>query len=149
MLIGLSRGGLYAYRFAALNPDAVSVIYGDAPVCDFKSWPGGKGKGDGSPEDWKRLITYYNFKDEQEAMESKLNPIDILPVIAQHGISIVHVVGDADTVVPFEENTAILQERFEKLGGTIQVYHKQNCGHHPHGLEDDSPVVDFILKHNR
>ena len=52
VLIGLSRGGLYAYRWAAENPDKVSVIYGDAPVCDFKSWPGGKGKGKGSPGDW-------------------------------------------------------------------------------------------------
>ena len=40
-LIGISRGGLYAHRFATDHPDNVSVIYGDAAVCDFKSWPGG------------------------------------------------------------------------------------------------------------
>ena len=48
-LVGLSRGGLYVYNWAAANPDKVACIYADAPVCDFKSWPGGKGKGKGSP----------------------------------------------------------------------------------------------------
>lgn len=37
VLIGLSRGGLYAYRWAAENPEKVAVVYGDAPVCDFKT----------------------------------------------------------------------------------------------------------------
>lgn len=48
-LVGLSRGGLYCYNWAAANPEKVACIYGDAPVCDFKSWPGGKGKGQGQP----------------------------------------------------------------------------------------------------
>ena len=43
-LIGMSRGGLYCYNWAALHPETVSVLYGDAPVCDFKSWPGGNGR---------------------------------------------------------------------------------------------------------
>jgi pimeloyl-ACP methyl ester carboxylesterase len=51
-LVCLSRGGLYCYNWAIANPNKVSAIYADAPVCDFKSWPGGKlkglGKGEGS-----------------------------------------------------------------------------------------------------
>ena len=35
-LIGISRGGFVAYRWAALNTDKIACIYGDAPVCDFK-----------------------------------------------------------------------------------------------------------------
>ena len=54
-VIGISRGGLYAYRWAAGDPARVAVIYGDAPVCDFKSWPGGKGAGTGSAGDWAAL----------------------------------------------------------------------------------------------
>lgn len=42
-LIGLSRGGLYVYNWGAANPDKVACIYADNAVCDFKSWPGGKG----------------------------------------------------------------------------------------------------------
>jgi hypothetical protein len=55
------------------------------------------------------------------------------------------VVGDADEVVPVAENTAILEERYNKLGGKIRVIHKPGIGHHPHSLQDPAPIVDFIL----
>ena len=44
VLEGFSRGGLFALNWAARNPDKVAALYLDAPVCDFNSWPGGKGK---------------------------------------------------------------------------------------------------------
>jgi len=56
-------------------------------------------------------------------------------------------VGDADDVVPAAENTAVVETRYKKLGGAIQVIHKPGIGHHPHGLEDPAPVVKFILDH--
>ena len=146
-LIGISRGGLYAYRWAAENPGKVSAIYGDAPVCDFKSWPGGKGKGIGSKNDWDALMTCYHFKDEAEALAYRGNPIDILTPLAEAGVPLIHVVGDADDVVPVAENTAIIQSRYQKIGGEIQVIHKPGVGHHPHGLDDPTPVVDFIVSH--
>jgi len=147
-LIGVSRGGLYAYNWAALNTDKVVCIYGDAPVCDFKSWPGGKGKGVGSRGDWSAVIKCYEFKDEAEALAYKTNPVDNLAVIAKAKIALVHVVGDTDNVVPMEENTLLVESRYKELGGEIAVFHKPGVGHHPHGLEDPGPVVDFILKHS-
>ncbi len=143
-LIGVSRGGLYAYRFAARHPDAVTCIYGDAPVCDFKSWPGGKGNGKGSKRDWQNLLKLYGFKDEAEALAYRENPIDLLAPLAKAGIPLVHVVGDTDHVVPVAENTAIIEKRYKALGGTIKVFHKSGVGHHPHGLDDPTPVVEFI-----
>jgi len=148
VLIGISRGGLYAYRWAAENPTKVGAIYGDAPVCDFKSWPGGKGKGRGSPKDWQALIGDYGFKDEAEALAYTKNPIDTLAHLAAAKVPIIHVIGDSDDVVPVAENTAILETRYRELGGTIKVIHKAGVGHHPHGLADPTPVVDFILKNN-
>lgn len=147
VLIGLSRGGLYAYRWASENPDKVAVIYGDAPVCDFKSWPGGKGQGKGSPSDWKELFQCYGFQDEAEALAYRGNPIDTLEPLAKAKIALIHVVGDADDVVPAAENTAIIEARYKKLGGEIQVIHKPGIGHHPHGLEDPTPVVKFLVDH--
>ena len=147
VLIGLSRGGLYAYRWASENPDKVAVIYGDAPVCDFKSWPGGRGTGKGSPADWTQLLTCYGFKDEAEALAYPGNPIDVLEPLAKAGIALIHVVGDVDEVVPVAENTAIVEARYHKLGGEIQVIHKPGVGHHPHGLDDPTPVVKFIMDH--
>jgi len=146
-LIGISRGGLYAHRFATDHPDKVAVIYGDAAVCDMKSWPGGKGKGTGSPPDWAACLEAYHFPDEATALAYRGNPIDTLEPLVKAGIALVHVVGDADDVVPPAENAIIVEERVRKLGGTIMVIHKPDCGHHPHGLDDPTAVVDFILEH--
>src|SRR5205823_5631460 len=45
VLEGLSRGGLFAFNWAARHPDRVAAIYVDAPVCDIKSWPGAQRAG--------------------------------------------------------------------------------------------------------
>ena len=68
--------------------------------------------------------------------------------LAKAKIPLLHVVGDADVAVPVSENTAILEARYKKLGGKIQVIHKPGIGHHPHSLKDPKPIVDFILKHS-
>lgn len=147
-LVGLSRGGLYCYNWAAANPSKVSCIYADAPVCDFKSWPGGKGKGKGSPRDWKLVLDVYGFKNEREALDYKFNPIDNLKPLADAKVPLLHVFGDADDVVPWEENTGIIEERYKKMGGEITLIRKKGIGHHPHGLDDPTPIVDFIIKHS-
>ena len=143
VLLGISRGGLYAYNWAATNTDKVAGICGDAPVCDFKSWPGGKGRGKGSQPDWESLIRCYEFSNEAEALKYAKNPVDNLAPLAKARIPLIHVVGDADDVVPVDENTALIESRYRALGGTITVHHKPGIGHHPHGLEDPSPVADF------
>jgi pimeloyl-ACP methyl ester carboxylesterase len=145
VLLGMSRGGLYVYNWAAAHPELVGLIYGDAPVCDVKSWPGGKGKGKGSPADWELFEHVYGLSESQ-AVAWKLNPIDILAPIARARIPIIHVVGDADDIVPVEENTLLLKQRYEALGGHVELIVKPGVGHHPHSLEDPSPIVSYILK---
>lgn len=146
-LVGLSRGGLYCYNWAAANPEKVACIYGDAPVCDFKSWPGGRGKGKGSPRDWKLVIERYGFKDEAAALAYDKNPVDNLAPLAEAKVPLLHVYGDADEVVPWDENTGVIAERYRELGGSITLIAKPGIGHHPHGLEDPTPIVEFILEH--
>lgn len=146
VLLGMSRGGLYVYNWAAAHPVEVGLIYGDAPVCDVKSWPGGRGRTKGSPEDWALFKKVYGLT-EQQAREWKLSPIDILAPIAQARIPIIHVVGDADEAVPVEENTDILKQRYEALGGHVELIVKHGVGHHPHSLADPTPIVDYILSH--
>ena len=146
VLEGFSRGGLFALNWAARRPEAVACIYNDAPVCDFKSWPGGKGKGKGSKGDWERLLKVYGLREE-EAVAYKLNPVDNLEPLAKAKIPLLHVCGDADDVVPFAENTGLLETRYKALGGDITVILKPGVGHHPHSLKDPAPIVDFVLKH--
>ena len=148
ILEGMSRGGLIIYNWAVKNPEKVAAIYGDAPVMDFKSWPGGKGSGPGAPGAWQTCLKAYGFTEEQ-ALAYKKNPLDNLKTLAKAKIPIIHVVGDMDKVVPVSENTAIAQERYKKMGGTFEVIHKKDVGHHPHSLKDPSPIVDFMLKHTR
>jgi lysophospholipase L1-like esterase/pimeloyl-ACP methyl ester carboxylesterase len=146
VLAGFSRGGLFAFNWAARHPERVASLYVDAPVLDFKSWPGGKGKGPGSPEDWARCLKVYGLTEEQ-AMSYPLNPLDNLPPLAAAKIPILSVCGDADRTVPFEENTQILEQRYKKLGGEIRVIVKPGGDHHPHSLADPAPIVAFILQH--
>ena len=84
---------------------------------------------------------------ESEALAYDGNPIDNLKPLADAGIPLIHVVGDADNVVPVSENTAIIEARYKALGGEIVVISKAGVGHHPHGLTDPTPIVDFVLKH--
>jgi len=149
-LVGISRGSLYAHRFAADHPDKVSVIYGDAGVCDIRSWPGGQmagRKGKGSPDDWAELKKLYGFADDSQAIAWRGNPIDTLGPLARAGVALIHVVGDADDVVPPEENALVVAERYRALGGIVELIHKPGIGHHPHGLDDPTPVVDFLILH--
>jgi pimeloyl-ACP methyl ester carboxylesterase len=145
-LVGLSRGGLYVYNWATSHPDKVACIYGDAPVCDFKSWPGGRGTGPGSPRDWQLVLSSYGFKTEAEALAYRGNPVDQLAPLAKARIPLLHVFGDADEVVPWTENTGLIDERYRKLGGNITLIRKPGVKHHPHGLDDVSPIVGFFWK---
>lgn len=146
VLEGLSRGGLFAFNWAARHPDRVACLYVDAPVCDFKSWPAGWGKAKGSPEDWERCKRVYGLDDAQ-ARAYKLNPVDNLAPLAKAHIPILSICGDADDVVPMAENTTLVEEGYRKLGGEIKVIVKPGVGHHPHSLKDPKPIVDFILQH--
>jgi pimeloyl-ACP methyl ester carboxylesterase len=142
-LVGISRGGLYCYNWAAKNPEKLACIYGDAPVCDLHSWPAGKGKGSGNPTEMTRLMAVYGAKSEEELFEKAASPIDELKTLAEAKVPLLHVYGDADQGVPPEENTAVLAERYKQLGGEIALIAKPGVGH-VHGLEDSTPIVEFI-----
>jgi pimeloyl-ACP methyl ester carboxylesterase len=144
VLEGFSRGALFALNWAARRPQSAACLYLDAPVCDFKSWPGGKGRAAGSAEDWRRLKQIYGFTEEQ-ALAYPSNPVDMLGPIAAAGIPIIAVYGEADVGLPPEENILLLKDRYLALGGDITVIGKPGIGHHPHSLPDPTPLSNFIL----
>ena len=116
-LEGVSRGGLYSYNFAKKYPERVSCIYAEAPVCDFKSWPGGKLTAKGDTASWRLLMAAYNFKNEQEALAYRDNPIDNLEKLAAAKVPVFHSIGLHDSIVPNDENTFVLVNRYIRLGG--------------------------------
>ncbi|AYL96446.1 SGNH/GDSL hydrolase family protein [Mucilaginibacter celer] len=120
-LEGVSRGGLYVYGWAKRNPDKVSCIYNEAPLCDIKSWPGGKLSGPGDAALWKQLQEVYHFT-EQQALNYHDNPIDNLDGLAAYKVPVMHIIGLEDKIVPNAENTNILAQRYTALGGPMMVY---------------------------
>jgi pimeloyl-ACP methyl ester carboxylesterase len=145
VLEGFSRGGLFAFNWAARHPGRVGCMYVDAPVCDFKSWPAGLGKSKGSASDWEKLKKVYGLT-EKEALQYKFNPVDNLEPLAKTDIPIISVCGDSDRIVPFNENIGIVEAKYKKLGGKIKVIMKPGAGHHPHSLKDPGPIVNFIIE---
>ena len=146
-LEAVSRGGLFAYRWAARNPTKVACIYADTPVCDYKSWPLGQGTGVGSEAVWATLLKEYGFTHE-EAVAFDEQPVDVLAPIATAKIPLLHIVSLNDRVVPPTENTFVLAERYRKLGGEIEVIEvaegtEKSQGHH-FTHPDPKRVADFI-----
>lgn len=143
VLIGLSRGGLYAYNFALAHPEQVACLYLDAPVLDIRSWPGGKGVGPGDPGCWKECMSHYGLT-EKTASDFKDNPLDHIQEIADAKIPVMLVAGLADQLLPYSENGEIFDREFRALGGKIKTIAKPNCDHHPHSLEDPTEIIEFI-----
>ena len=153
-LEGVSRGGLFIYNWALANPDKVSCIYADTPVCDFKSWPAGKGKSPGAKASWKNCLKAYGMT-EKEALAYPNNPVDRIQVIAKAGIPVLHIVSENDQVVPPDENTYLMFSRVPKSDRkhnfkviSVKTGTEKSRGHHFQHPEPDR-VVEFIVRHTQ
>lgn len=150
-LEAVSRGGLYTYAWAKRNPDKVSCIYAETPVCDIKSWPGGKLKGVGDADSWNELKQVYHFTEEQ-AIAYNDNPVDNLDGLASFRVPILHTIGLDDKVAPPAENSDVLAKRYIALGGPVSIYPvtqgpMELQGHH---FKVDRPgyYADFIYNNS-
>ena len=143
--IGMSCGGLIGSKFAARYPDYVSALYLDAPVLDIRSWPGGLGTGIGTPHCWEECKKIYGLTDFN-AFRFSDNPLDHVKEIADTHIPIFMVCGDSDTVVPYQENGEPFYKEMISYNAVIEQIVKPDCDHHPHSLEDPTPIVSFIEK---
>ena len=146
-LEGMSRGGLMIYNWAKVNPDHVAGIYADAPVLDFKSWPGGPRRktNEGQQRTWDTLLKAYGFQDDAEALAYASNPVDHTKQIFDAQIPLFHICGGSDIVVPYSENTGLFKHRYQRAGGTLfQEIVKPHIGHHPHSIPNPVPLVEFV-----
>lgn len=141
--VGMSCGGMHAVYFAAKYPNRIAGLYLDAPVLNLLSCPAGIGEaGDGMYEEFVRdtgltkpdLINYRN------------HPIDCKEELIKNQIPIFLIAGDSDKVVPYVENGKVLYEYYEEHDGDITQIVKKGCDHHPHGLEDNTPLVEFVKR---
>ena len=135
-LLARSRGGLMLYSWAMENPDKVSGIGGIYPVCNLTSYPG-----------IKRACSAYGMTEAalSETLDEH-NPINRLAPLAKAGIPIYHIHGDDDVVVPLEDNSGLLYERYGKLGGKMQLQVARGQGHNMwEGFFHCQGLVDFVI----
>ena len=71
-----------------------------------------------------------------EALAFKGNPVDNLEPLAKAGIPIIHVVGQADTVVPVQENTDLIDGAL----GELSLFHRTH-GFYVHGVSIEAAVL--------
>ena len=137
ILFGFSRGGLYAFNFALFYPEYVEKMYLDAPVLDFRTWPPRGPQRD-------QLCEVYSI-NEEALMTFKGNPIENMPELFSHGIPLMLVAGDSDEIVPFDKNSEKMINYCRENGIKITYVVKPGCAHHPHSLDDVTPIVDFVI----
>ena len=130
-LIGLSFGGLYSLRYAAKNPGMVQAIYLDAPVCSFVKFK------------FMNIVKdEYGIYSDAEADVSPEMPVNMVDKLTD--IPILLVYGTDDLSVDPALNCEMFAERFQKAGGKIDIVKRPLWGHHPHGLDDVSKILDFM-----
>lgn len=141
--VGMSCGGLIGIKFAAKYPQYVSAMYIDAPVVNLLSCPAALGVGTS-----KTLPEFIEATGMtlSELISYREHPMDKMSYLTDNDIPIALVYGTADTEVPYCENGAILEKHYRESNGRILVISKEGCGHHPHGLDDPTLIVDFILR---
>ena len=70
--------------------------------------------------------------------------LDRIDELVHTGIPVLLVAGEADDVVPYAENGAVMAAKMAAAGGRIHVILKPGVGHHPHSLEDPAPITAFM-----
>ncbi len=146
VLLGMSRGGLIIYHWAILHPTQVSCIYADAPAMGLRPYVRDLEEGDPGLDRLKDWMDAHSLT-LQAAKTYTQDTLDRLGSLADAGVPVIHVCGDADDSVPIEEHTAEFARRYRKLGGSVKVIVKKGGAHHPHSLEDPTPIVEFIVAH--
>lgn len=147
--VGMSCGGLHSVNFASRYPDLVSVLYLDAPVMNLLSCPMGFGVGNSLGENgsgWKEIVDAYGFTIS-DLLTYREHPIDRIPSLIEHKIPVALVYGDSDPVVPYIENGLVLEEAYKAAGLPLFCVGKPGCAHHPHGLEDNTELLEFFRKY--
>ncbi len=146
ILEGMSRGGVYAFNWAAENPTRVAAVYVDNPVLDLKSWPAGLGRLPASPKEAERFREDFQLTTDEQVKQFKGSPIDKVDKIVKGHYPILILCADADEAVAPEENTIPFEKMVKALKGNITVIYKPGFKHHPHSMPNPTPIVDFIVK---
>jgi len=139
ILLGQSRGGLMMLAWGTRNSDKVRAFVGIYPVCNLSSWPLKNSK----------AATLADFAMPETELLEKLrqfNPVDNLQGLLASKVPMFVVHGDSDVVVPYDDNTGLLKQRYDAGGGSIVVKVIPGEGHQVSpSFFECRELVDFVL----
>ena len=149
--VGMSCGGMQAVYFAAKYPEKVAALYLDAPVMNLLSCPCAAGRDVGEKQatfdSMYQEMVKFTGRTLVDLINYRNHPIDNVDPIIKNKIPVMLICGDKDPIVPYNENGKLLQEKLLRAGADVTVILKPGCEHHPHGLEDLTPLLAFVGKH--
>lgn len=144
---GMSCGGLQAAKLAELHPELVAVMYLDAAVLNILSMVGfGEAAKEHFDSFWREIVDAYGV-NKSSIVNYRKSPIDNMAPLIENDIPVIMLYGNMDNVVVYQENGKVLEDYYKEHGGTIKVIGKSMCGHHPHGLDDPTPIIEFVEKY--
>lgn len=146
VIVGMSCGGMQGIYFASKYPEYVSCMFLDAPVVNLLSCPAGLGK---ATDALMAEFVEHKKMGVPELLGYREHPLDYIPELVKNNIPIVLVAGDSDKTVPYEENGKLLNDAYTANGCTIETIIKKGGDHHPHCLEDNTPIIEFIKKYDK
>ena len=143
ILLGQSRGGMMTLAWAYRHPEKVRAWAGIYPVCNYHSWPLKSSK-------QQTLADFAMNEADFQSRIKEFNPIENLAGLAKHKVPMFSVHGDNDILVPYNDNTKLLQENYQAAGGTCDVKIIPGGGHEisPSFFECQE-LIDFVIKHAR
>jgi pimeloyl-ACP methyl ester carboxylesterase len=144
---GMSCGGLQGARFAQEYPELCAVLYLDNPVLNMLSMYGCGACKDDMVSAFRTEITNTYGVDESTILNFRNSPIDYLDKLIDNKIPVLLIYGNGDPVVIFRENGNVLKEYYETNGGDIKVIVRSMQKHHPHGLDNPTPIIEFVEKY--
>lgn len=144
--VGMSCGGMQAVYLAAKAPYLTAGLYLDAPVLNLLSCPCGIGKSKEILGNMYREYVEATGSSVSELINYRKHPIDYVGALIDNNIPVFLICGDSDDTVPYEENGKVLYEKYLESGKDITLVLKQGCNHHPHGLTDNSQLIDFAQR---
>ena len=141
---GMSCGGLQGARLAEEYPELCAVLYLDNPVLNMLSMYGLGACNDPALPHFRCEIMNTFDVDDSTILNFRNSPIDKMDKLLENNIPVLLAYGNADPVVIYRENGKVLRDYYEKNGGNIKVICRSMQKHHPHGLDDPTPIIEFV-----
>lgn len=114
ILESYSRGALPALNWGIRNPEKLSMLILDSPLCNLNSWPK-------APFE-REICRKAGVLTENFTIVPEWNPVDNLGPLIQHKVPVSIIYEKNDNVIPIKDNTALLLERMKAGNGNVRAY---------------------------